>query len=105
MDLSGLYTLISSTYPTAYWAFPEGDAQDMPFVTIFESGTDNFGADNKVFYVKKEIAVELYTRTKSPTDEAALEGIFDANDLFWNKEETHLDDENAYEVIYSLEVI
>lgn len=104
MDINGIYTVISAKFSAAYWAFPENDAPEMPFVTIFEEGTDNFGADNKVYHVRKLISVELYTRTKSPDDEATLEGIFNENDLFWNKTETHLDDENAYEVLYTLEV-
>lgn len=104
MGLDALYTLISAKFSTAYWAFPEGDAPDMPFVTIFENGTDNFAADNKVYHIRRVISVELYTRQKSPTDEAKLEKIFNDNDLFWNKTDTHLDDENAYEVLYTLEV-
>lgn len=104
MDIDGIYNLISTKFPTAYWAFPEDTAQEMPFVTIFEEGTDNFGADNKVYHIRRLISVELYTKDKSPTDEATLEGLFDQNDLYWNKTETHLDDENAYEVLYTLEV-
>lgn len=104
MGLNDLYTLISAKFSAAYWAFPEGEAPEMPFVTIFENGTDNFAADNKVYHIRRVISVELYTRDKSPTDEATLEEVFDKNDLFWNKSETHLDDENAYEVLYTLEV-
>ena len=44
------------------------------------------------------------TAVKDPSAESAVEAVFDANDIFWNKTETHLDDENAYEVIYTLEV-
>lgn len=104
MSLDDLYTLLSAVFPTAYWSFPEGNAPTMPYITYFESSSDNFGADNKVYHHRKQISVELLTKTKTPTAEAALEAAFDAADIYWEKTETHLDDEEAYEVIYTLEV-
>jgi hypothetical protein len=44
------------------------------------------------------------TKDKDPAAEEAVEAAFDAADIYWEKTETHLDDEDAYEVIYSLEV-
>lgn len=104
MGLKELYTILNAVYPTAYWSFPVGQAPAMPYIVYYETGSDNFGADNKVYHHVKEISVELLTNKKDPTAEASLEAVFDANDLFWNKTETHLDDEDAYEVIYTLEV-
>ena len=76
----------------------------MPYLVFFEESSDNFGADNRVYFQRKRIAVELMTKTKNPSAEAAVEAVLDANDIFWQKTETHLDDEDAFEVIYSLEV-
>lgn len=104
MELSDLYTILSAVYPTAYWSFPKGEAPAMPYITYFESSSDNFGADNKVFHHRKQISVELLTKTKNETAEEAVEAAFDTNEIYWEKTETHLDDEDAYEVIYSLEV-
>ena len=104
MALDELYLILSAVYPTAYWSFPEGEAPAMPFITYFEESSDNFAADNKVYHHRKNISVELMTKTKNPTAEANLEAAFDSHDIYWNKTETHLDDEDAFEVIYSLEV-
>lgn len=104
MALDELYQILSAVYPTAYWSFPEGEAPKMPFITYFEESSDNFGADNKVYFHRKRISVELMTRTKNPTAEANLEAAFDSHDIYWNKTETHLDDEDVFEVIYDLEV-
>ena len=104
MTLDELYVILSAIYPTAYWSFPENNAPEMPYITYFEESSDNFGADNKVYHHRKRISVELLTKKKDPEAEKAVENAFDSASLFWEKTETHLDDEDAYEVIYSLEV-
>lgn len=104
MSLDDLYLILSAVYPTAYWSFPENQAPPMPYLVYFQTSTDNFGADNKVYHQKRGISIELLTRVKDPTAESAVEAVLDANDIYWNKTETHLDDEDAYEVIYDVEV-
>ena len=104
MTLEELKTVLTAVYPTAYWTFPEEEAPAMPYIVFFETSSDNFGADNKVYHHIKGVSVELMTKTKNPTAEAAVEAALDAVDIFWNKTETHLDDEDAYMVIYDLEV-
>jgi hypothetical protein len=104
MTLDTLYTTLSSVYPTAYWSYPEGKAPAMPYMVYFETPSDNFGADNKVYHKRNNVAIELLTKTKDQTAESAVENALDGLELFWNKEETHLDDEDAYEVIYHVEV-
>lgn len=104
MGLDDLYDILKVVYPTAYWSFPENEAPAMPYIVYFETSTDNFGADNKVYHKIKGISVELMTKTKDPTAEAAVEAALDAADIFWNKTESHLDDEDAYMVVYDMEV-
>lgn len=104
IDLKDLYDELAEVYPTAYWSFPVGQNVTPPYIVYFENGTDNFGADNKTYHIRREISVELYTRHKDPDAEEAVEAVFDALELFWDKTEAFLDDENVYEVIYSLEV-
>lgn len=104
MGLDELKTLLSSVYPTAYWSFPEKQAPPMPYLVFFEEGSNNFGADNRVYHHTKRVSVELLTKNKDTTAEAAVEAALDAADIFWEKTETHIDDEDAYEVIYEIEV-
>lgn len=104
MDLKTLGEELQKIYPTAYWSFPEKQAPSMPYIVYFQTPSENMAADNKVYFPRNTVAVELYTRYKDTTAEAALEAFFDKNDIFWQKSETHLDDENAYEVIYEIEV-
>lgn len=104
MNLETLGAYLEIVYPTTYWSWPEGEAPAMPYLVYFEEGTNNFGADNKVFHFARRIYVELLTEKKDPAAEANVEALLDGLDIFWTKEETHLDDEDAFEVIYSMEV-
>lgn len=104
MTLKELNDILKTVFPTAYWAFPVNEAPAMPYIIYFEDASDNFGADNKVYHHRKRISVELYTKTKNISAEEAVEAAFEANDIYWEKTETHLDDEDAFEVIYELEV-
>lgn len=104
MGLDELYEILSAVYPTAYWSFPENEAPALPYLVYFEESSDNFGADNKVYHHFKVVSVELLTKTKDPDAEKAVEDALDAAGIFWEKTETHLDDEDAYEVIYTMEV-
>lgn len=104
MGLDELKNLLNAVYPTAYWSFPEKQAPPMPYITFFETESDNFSADNKVYHHQKRISVELLTKKKTPAAEEAVEAALDAADIYWEKTETHLDDEDCHEVLYILEV-
>lgn len=104
MTLKELQTALNAVYSTAYWSFPEGQAPAMPYMTYFETPSDNFGADNKVYHKRNRVSIELLTRHKDQTAEGNVESKLDSLGLFWNKDETHLDDEDAYEVVYYVEV-
>lgn len=104
MGLDELKNLLSAVFPTAYWSFPEKEAPPMPFLVFFVENSDNFGADNKVYHKKNRVSVELMTKEKDPAAEEALENVFDAAEIYWEKTETHLDDEDAWMVVYNLEV-
>lgn len=88
----------------AYLAFPEGEAPQLPFICYFVENSDNFGADNEVYFEVNRIAIELYTKYKSPADETLVENALKANSIYWEKEETYLSDERCFEVIYHIEV-
>lgn len=104
MTLDEIYTILKAVYPTAYWSFPVGEAPPMPFICFFEEGSDNFGADNIVYHHTKTVNIELLTREKNPTAEQAVETALTNAGIYWEKTSTHLDDEDAFECIYTVEV-
>ena len=96
--------LLTLGLPVAYSHFAEGEMPVSPYIVYYETGTDNFAADGKVYHKIETVAVELYTETKSPATEAALETVFDNAEVCWQSSETWIDSEKLYEVRYTIEV-
>lgn len=89
--------------PFAYDHFAEGKGPDPPFVIYRCSGTDNFPADDRVYFPVEDIVIELYTDKKEPTTEKKLEKLLTDAGIFYEKFETYIASEKLYEVTYSFE--
>lgn len=103
MTLSDFKTILASTeYPVAYLAFPASDAPEMPFIVYEDTGSDNFGADNKVWVSGRRIQVDLFCKHKSLTSESLLESTFDSNDIYWDRVTEWDDNEAFYRTTYEV---
>lgn len=88
----------------AYRAFPEKEAPDLPFICYLESGSNNFNADNIAYVKKKIVDIELYSRNKDIASEEAIEEKLNELGLPFEKDETYINSEKCYEIIYTVEV-
>lgn len=105
MELKDLKTLLESAVGSskvAYRAFPAGKAPKLPFICYLVSGSDNFIADGRVYEKRTEVDIELYTAKKDIATENKLEEALDEAFLIWNKTEEYLEDEQCYEIIYTV---
>ena len=101
MDEETLFTLLKTlNLPVAYHHFTSPPSP--PYIVYLFSYSSNFGADNKVYEAGKNFQVELYTKTKEPASEALIEGLFDANEIYWDKTEIYIDSEGLYQVLYEI---
>ena len=96
MDETGL--------PYAYHHFAEGESPEPPFLLFLSPRENTFSADNHMYFKSKRLAVELYTDFKSPDTEEIVESVLTAHEIYYTKEETFIDSEKLYEVIYQMEV-
>lgn len=108
MTLDNLYSLLG-TVPgidgkVAYYAFPEGAAPELPYIVYIETSTDNFMAGNTVYFRRTSVDIELYTETKDPAAEAALEAVLNAAELPWEKSEDFLESESCWMHTYSITI-
>lgn len=105
MTLADLKTSLESITgfdkKVAYRAFPVDKAPKLPFICYLATNTDNFDADNRVYFVEQNVDIELYTAKKDAAAEQSVEAKLDEMGLVWEKDETYLDNENCYEIIYS----
>ena len=106
MTLAELYTLLNRAFPNkvAYNAFPVGEAPAMPFICIVCTDTDNFGADNAVYFKRQRVDIELYTENKDISSATALENVLDGAKIFYDATDEYIVDERCFERRYEIEV-
>lgn len=105
MTLTEIYDLLATTgIPVTYYAWPEGKAPPLPWVAIVESGSDNFSADGIAYAEIKNVSVELYTEGKAPETEALVQTALTAAGIFWDKQETYIEEERCFLQTYEIEV-
>lgn len=91
--------------PCTYYQFPEDKAPDPPFICYFYTASNDFFADGINYQKIEELVIELYTDTKDIETELAVESVLTASGYTWTREETPLDSERLYEVIYTLQAV
>lgn len=87
-------------YPIAYDHFAEGECPDPPFVCYYLPNSENFSADNYMYYGATQVRVELYTPRKDFKAESKVEATLKKLVGFYEKSETWIESEKLYEVIY-----
>ncbi|MFR3704931.1 MAG: hypothetical protein ACLTV2_02845 [Acutalibacter sp.] len=103
MALEDMKTLLDTTgYPVVYYAWPEKKAPALPYICFLTAYSNNFGADDRVYYPVAHYQIELYTRCKDPEAEGKVEQALSS--YFWEKTETYLDTERCFQILYEVEV-
>lgn len=91
--------------PTAYYQFPDNTGQEPPFICFYYPGDNDFKADNINYAKINRLIIELYTDSKDFALEAAVEQVLKDNELAFIRNETYIDSERMYEVIFETQVI
>ena len=91
--------------PKAYYQFEEDTGIVPPFICFYYTGSRDVYADNSNYQKIDHLVVELYTKDKDFTLEAALESVLKASGLTWTRAETRLDSEQMYVEVYDMDVI
>lgn len=106
MTLAQLKEILEGVLPgkVTYRSWPVGDAPQLPYICYFSTGSDNFAADNIVYHSGTPVQIELYEETKSLTQEEALQTALTSAGIYWDREETYIDDERCYMIIYEVSI-
>ena len=106
MLITDIKTMLAQTkLPATYYSWPEKQAPQLPYLVWYLPSSDNFAADDKVYKHIETLHVELYTENKDFATEQAVEAVLDANGMVWERQESYIDTEHMYEVLYIMEVI
>lgn len=106
MTIAQLKTVLNAVLPgkVTFYAWPVGDAPPLPYICYYSTGSDNFAADNVVYSSRRPVRIELYTEAKDLATEAAVEQALTASGIYWDRDESYIDDEQVYLTIYEVEI-
>lgn len=76
-----------------------------PYVVFYYPSETDPHADNSNYINKRQLFIELYTKTKDPTSESAVETVLKNAGLSWYKQTDFLNDEKLFSTTYEMEVI
>lgn len=85
--------------PVAYMKFKE--KQKLPYIVYYSNGSNNFMAEDIVYYNKYNYTIEYYYDKKKTSVEKEIENIFNENEVLWEKtEDIYVSSENIYLIKY-----
>ena len=104
MTYKEVNTMIASVgLPYAYDHFTDTE-HELPFICFMFSSSEDFSADNTNFQKIRPLDIELYTENKNFTLEETVESVLNAHGFVYTREETYIDSEQMYEVIFHTSV-
>lgn len=103
MTIDELTTILAATnLPYTYYQYPSNAAPLLPYLVYFFPNMTPVTADNNVYAPIYDVIVELYTAEKDFNTEEALEAVFFANNIVYNKSENYINAEHMYQIVYEL---
>lgn len=106
MLITDIKTMLAETgLPATYYQWPEKQAPKLPYLVWYFPASDNFAADDQVYKHIEQLNVELYTETKDFAKEAVVESVLASHNMVWERQESYIESEHMYQVLYSMEVV
>lgn len=106
MTLQEVANVISSIgLPFAYHHFPENTGQQPPFICYYYPRSNDMIADDTNYQKINELVIELYTDNKDFALENTVESVLKAHDFVYSSEETYIESEKMYMVVFYMGVI
>lgn len=106
MTLQEVANIVSSIgLPFAYHHFPENTGQQPPFICYYYPRSNDMIADDTNYQKINELIIELYTDNKDFTLEETVESVLKAHDFVYSMEETYIESEKMYMVVFYMGVI
>lgn len=106
MTYKEISTMISEIgIPYAYNEFADGTGIAPPFICFLFTGSNDMMSDNINYQKIRTLAIELYTDNKDFALEEALESKLIENEIPFIRQETYLDGEQMFMVVYTTQIV
>lgn len=110
MKLKEVYQMLKKIgLPVTYYQWQEGDPSnpvpELPYIVYYYPSNSDEQADGINYARINSLNIELYTKQKDFALEEQVERILTEHGFFFYKQETYLDDDHMFEVLYETEVV
>lgn len=106
MKFTEVYALLNQAgLPVGYYQWEEKQVPPLPYILYYFPNMDPEAAENANYAAVYQLNVELYTKNKDFELEAILDTVLTDGDMVFRKEETYINSERMYEVLYTMEVL
>ena len=106
MTYKEVYTMLGTAgIPVAYNQFSNATPKEPPFICFLFNDSDDLIADNYNYQPIRTLRVELYTDYKDFELEQTVENIFITNKIPFDRDETYLDSERMYMIVYEADIV
>lgn len=92
-------------YNNAYYQWPVRQAPEPPYVLFYYPNRDDFYADGKIYNKIASLNIEFYSAYKDFVGEEKIEAVLDKYDLNYTKNESYIDSEKMFLILYETEVL
>jgi hypothetical protein len=104
MTLKEIAQMVSSVgYPCVYSHFSK--TPEPPYLVYYYPSENDVMADNSNYTNRRQLFVELFTRSKDFAAESAVEAVLKANGFTWYKQTDFLNDEKLFQTTFEMEVL
>ncbi len=106
MKFTEVYALLKrSGLDVGYYQWEEDNVPALPYILYYFPNMDPETADNSNYAAIYQLNVELYTKNKDFELDAILDTVLKDGGMVFRKEETYINSERMYEVLYTMEVL
>lgn len=107
MTYKEVNTMIASIgLPYAYNEFSDGTGIAPPFICfLYGDYSNDLLADNYNYQPVRTLSIELYTDNKDFELENAVEAVLKANKLPFIRQETYIESERMFMVVYDTQIV
>ena len=92
-------------YSNAYYQWPVSKAPALPYVLFYYPNRADFHADGKIYKKISALNIEFYSDNKDFDGENKIEAVLDEYGLIYAKNESYIDSEKMFLVLYETEVL
>ena len=106
MKPSEIVKMLEETgFPVVYYSYPDAVNLPVPFIVYRIQSYADEDADNVNWTQIGNVEIGLYTKDKDFDSESKLEDVLTAHDLYFDKSESYLENEELFGVLYEVEIV